>query len=82
MANLATKRGVEGNKLTIHAPLLNLTKAETIITGTELGVDYSKTISCYRASDSGKACGTCDSCTYRKIGFQQAGITDPTPYCL
>lgn len=80
LANLATKAGVEGKKFRIHAPLLNLTKAETIRLGIKLGVDYSQTISCYKANEQGLACGACDSCTYRKKGFKEAGIKDQTPY--
>lgn len=81
MANLATKEGVEGNKISIHAPLIHLSKAETIKLGIENGVDYSQTVSCYNAnSETGAACGKCDSCTYRKKGFQEAGLKDPTIY--
>ena len=80
MANLATKAGVEGNKLRIETPLIELSKAEIIKLGHGLGFDYGMTISCYQADDEGKACGHCDSCHYRKQGFEQAGITDPTRY--
>ena len=81
MANLATKEGVEGRKLTIHSPLLYLSKAETIQLGMKNGVDYALTVSCYNAdSRSGAACGQCDSCMYRKKGFEEAGINDPTLY--
>lgn len=80
MANLATKAGVEGNKLTIHAPLSHLSKAQTIQKGLELGVDYRLTVSCYRADREGRACGQCDSCAYRKKGFAEAGVADPTVY--
>ncbi|ODN43898.1 7-cyano-7-deazaguanine synthase QueC [Piscirickettsia litoralis] len=80
MANLATKAGVEGNKLNIHAPLSHLSKAETIQLGLKLGVDYRLTVSCYRADHEGRACGQCDSCAYRKKGFIEAGVEDPTPY--
>jgi len=81
LANLATKDGVEGKKITIHTPLIHLSKAETVKLGLENGVDYSLTISCYSADHlSGAACGKCDSCTYRRRGFDQAGITDPTLY--
>jgi len=80
LANLATKSGVEGQKLTIHAPLIKLTKAEIIMQGTSLGIDYSQTISCYQADDDGRACGVCDSCQFRKQGFAQAGLADPTRY--
>jgi len=80
MANLATKAGVEGNKLTIHTPLITLTKAEIIALGVKHGVNYAQTVSCYRADDQGKACGQCDSCKYRKQGFLEAEIEDPTHY--
>ncbi|MBA2652975.1 MAG: 7-cyano-7-deazaguanine synthase QueC [Tatlockia sp.] len=80
LANLATKVGVEGGSFTIHSPLQNLSKAETILKGTELGVDYSLTLSCYLANESGKACGCCDSCTFRRRGFSDSGVTDPTIY--
>lgn len=80
MANLATKRGVEGHHLHIHAPLMRLSKAEIIQQGTQLGVDYSRTISCYQADTLGRACGRCDSCRFRQQGFKDAGINDPTAY--
>lgn len=80
MANLATKAAIEGNKLIIHAPLIDLTKAEIIRQGISLGVDYSKTISCYQADEAGYACGVCDSCRIRRAGFNAAGVSDPTPY--
>ena len=80
LANLATKAGVEGNRMTIHAPLIDLTKAEIIRKGSALGVDYGITISCYQADDQGRACGICDSCRLRQEGFAAAGVTDPTPY--
>lgn len=80
LANLATKAGVEGQKFRIHAPLLNFNKAQVIETGFKLGIDYSQTVSCYRADDQGNACGACDSCTFRKKGFKEAGIADPTRY--
>jgi 7-cyano-7-deazaguanine synthase len=80
MANLATKAGVEGSGLQIHAPLVNLTKAEIIQQGTGLGVDYAATVSCYQADSAGKACGVCDSCRLRAQGFRDAGIPDPTLY--
>jgi len=81
MANLATKVGVEGNRMTIATPLINLTKAEIISAGVKLGVDYSKTVSCYQADEQGRACGLCDSCRFRRKGFTEAGIEDPTWYC-
>ena len=80
MANLATKAGVEGNKLQIHTPLINMTKAQIIQTGVTHNVDYSLTVSCYQATEDGAACGLCDSCRLRKQGFFEAGIEDPTRY--
>jgi 7-cyano-7-deazaguanine synthase len=81
MARLATKAGVEGTtELRIHAPLVALTKAEIIRLGTELGVDYAQTVSCYDADASGAACAHCDSCLLRQKGFAEAGIPDPTRY--
>lgn len=81
MANLATKAGVTGEeKLTIHTPLINLTKAQIIETGMELGVDYGKTTSCYDPAPDGKSCGTCDSCRLRLKGFNEAGTSDPRSY--
>jgi len=80
MANLATRAGVEGQKMTIHAPLIQLSKGEIIRKGLELGVDYAQTVSCYRLTDMGEACGECDSCVLRRAGFSEAGITDPTRY--
>lgn len=80
LANLATKAAVEGAALTIHTPLLYLSKAETILKGLDLGVDYSQTVSCYQATESGKACGYCDSCSLRKQGFLSSKVTDPTIY--
>jgi|TARA_B110000971_G_C20028032_1_gene509873 7-cyano-7-deazaguanine synthase len=80
MANLATKAGVEGNRLTVHAPLIDLTKDEIIQVGVELGVDYGLTVSCYAALASGAACGRCDSCHIRKQGFVTAKVDDPTFY--
>lgn len=80
MANLATKAGVEGQRLTIHAPLIDLSKAQIIQRGTELGVDYGLTVSCYQASDDGHACGLCDACRLRRAGFEAAGLADPTRY--
>ncbi len=80
MANLATKAGVTGHHLSIQAPLQQLSKAQTIELGLTLGVDYSQTISCYKADDQGLACGMCDSCVLRRQGFAQAGVSDPTHY--
>ncbi|AVZ78027.1 7-cyano-7-deazaguanine synthase QueC [Zoogloeaceae bacteirum Par-f-2] len=80
MANLATKTGVEGARLRIHAPLIELSKAEIIQLGTRLGVDYGITVTCYQADEQGRACGRCEACRLRRAGFQAAGIEDPTPY--
>ena len=80
MANLATKAGVEGKRLKIHAPLIRLSKAEIIRQGLELGVDYSLTSTCYDPSVDGKACGTCDACLLRLKGFRELGIPDPVGY--
>jgi len=80
LANLATKRGVEGNIIEVETPLIHLTKAEIISKGTALGVDYSKTVSCYQADARGRACGRCDSCRLRKKGFMDAGVEDVTVY--
>jgi len=81
MANLSTKAAVDGKgHLTIHTPLMQMSKAEIVTTGTQLGLDYSKTISCYDATSNGLACSRCDSCFLRKKGFKEAGIPDPTRY--
>ena len=81
MANLATKAGVEGgSRLTIHAPLLRMTKAAIIAKGIELGVNYGLTWSCYEPSEDGRACGLCDSCQLRVKGFKKAGVVDPIAY--
>ena len=80
MANLATKIGVEGERIRIHTPLINLTKAEIIGLGLELGVNYAASVSCYQADPDGSACGVCDSCRIRKEGFNTAGVSDPTRY--
>lgn len=80
MANLATRAGVEGTRLVIHAPLQHLSKAGIIRRGTALGVDYGQTVSCYQADEAGRACGVCDACRLRRQGFAQAGIADPTVY--
>ena len=80
LANLATKAGVEGADFRIHTPLIDMSKADIIRAGTALGVDYSKTISCYQADQQGRACGICDSCRLRRAGFEQAGLPDPTRY--
>lgn len=80
MANLATKAGVEGQGFRIQAPLQNLSKSEIVKAGIKLGVDYSLTVSCYQADDSGRACRKCDSCRLRAEGFAAAGVSDPTRY--
>ena len=80
MANLATKSGVEGTKLTIHTPLIDLSKADIIRQGYKLKVDYALTISCYQPNEDGLACGVCDSCRFRREGFETANIPDPTHY--
>lgn len=80
MAALATRQGVEGAPIKIVTPLIDLTKAQIIQEGVRLGLDYAKTVSCYQADDQGRACGRCDSCRLRAVGFQQAGIADPTLY--
>jgi 7-cyano-7-deazaguanine synthase len=80
LANVATRASVEGEAITIHAPLIDMSKGEIILQGTELGVDYAHTVSCYAASPKGLACGECDACRLRQEGFVQAGIADPTLY--
>lgn len=80
LARVATKRGVEGKPCEIITPLIHLSKAEIIRSGTDLGVDYSLTVSCYRADSRGRACGNCDSCAIRRAGFSDAGLPDPTRY--
>ena len=80
MANLATRAGVEGRALAIHAPLMSMGKGEIIRAGLELGVDYALTVSCYQATPEGLACGKCDSCRLRREGFADAGVADPTRY--
>ena len=80
LAALATKAGVEGVGFKIHAPLIKLSKSEIIKEGLALGVDFSQTVSCYQANDMGFACGLCDSCMFRKEGFDSAGVSDPTKY--
>ncbi|MDR0736360.1 MAG: 7-cyano-7-deazaguanine synthase QueC [Zoogloeaceae bacterium] len=81
MANLATRAGVEGARLTLHTPLMTLSKADIIRLGQGLGVDYRLTVSCYQADSEGRACGLCDSCRLRREGFAAAGLPDPTRYC-
>ena len=80
LAGLATRAGVEGRPSTIHAPLIELSKAGIIREGTRLGVDYSQTVSCYQADAEGRACGRCDACRLRRSGFIEAGLPDPTRY--
>jgi 7-cyano-7-deazaguanine synthase len=80
MANLATRAGVEGRRLRIHAPLVALSKAEIIRRGIDAGVDYSQTVSCYQPTVTGAACGRCDACRIRRKGFEDARIADPTRY--
>ena len=80
MANLATKSAIMGEKITIHTPLIELNKSQIIKKGMTLGVDYSQTITCYNADEDGLACGKCDACQYRKLGFANLGILDPTKY--
>ena len=84
MANLATKAGVEAldhaTRFRVHAPIVRMSKAQIIQLGISLGIDYSQTVSCYQANEQGQACGICESCRLRQIGFLQAGITDPTRY--
>ena len=82
VANIATKKGVEGRPIEIKAPLLAMTKADIIRKGTQLGVNYSLTVSCYQANEQGLACGQCDSCRLRQQGFEEAGLADPTRYQL
>lgn len=80
MANLATRRAVEGARLHIHAPLMNWSKAQIIARGLALGVEYGETVSCYQADADGRACGLCESCQLRREGFAGAGVADPTRY--
>lgn len=80
LANLATRAGVEGERFRIHAPLISLSKADIILAGESLGVDYGLTISCYQPGERGAACGVCDSCRFRRSGFLAAGVADPTRY--
>lgn len=80
LANLATRAAVEGSKLALHAPIINLSKAEIVTTGSALGVDFTHTVSCYQATSDGRACGRCDACRLRRAGFEAAGMPDPTRY--
>ena len=80
LANLATRAGVEGAHLTLHTPIIAMSKAQIVRLGTQLGVDYGLTVSCYQADAAGRACGICDSCRLRRAGFEAAGMPDPTIY--
>jgi len=80
LANLATKRAVEGSPIAIEAPIVRMSKAEIVRRGEELGVDYAMTVSCYEADEAGRACGACDACRLRREGFRAAGLADPTRY--
>ncbi len=80
MARLATRAAVEGGALTVHAPLIHMSKADIIREGMRLSVDYAATVSCYQANPMGRACGVCDSCRLRREGFQAANVIDPTRY--
>jgi 7-cyano-7-deazaguanine synthase len=80
LCRLATRAGVEGGDFSIHAPLIELSKADIIRTGERLGVQYEMTVSCYAADEQGYACGKCDSCRLRRQGFRAAGVPDPTRY--
>ena len=80
LANLATKAGVEGSRFRVHAPLMRMGKAEIVQEGLRLGVDFAQTVSCYQADAGGRACGHCDACRLRALGFSDAGVADPTRY--
>ncbi|MCZ6560291.1 MAG: 7-cyano-7-deazaguanine synthase QueC [Gammaproteobacteria bacterium] len=80
LANVATKAAVQGARVKMHTPLMEMDKSRIIKTGSKLGVDYSMTVSCYQADSKGRACGVCDSCRFRMAGFSAAGIVDPTRY--
>ena len=80
MANLATRAGIEGQRLHVRAPIIDLDKSQIIRLGLSLGVDYAQTVSCYQATDDGLACGRCDACRLRRDGFERAGVVDPTRY--
>ncbi len=80
LANVATKMGIEGRRISVHAPLIDLSKADIIRAGAALGVDYALTVTCYQADDEGLACGVCDACRLRKAGFSAAGVADVTRY--
>ncbi len=80
LANVATRAAVEGARVTLHTPIINLAKGDIIRRGIGLGVDYARTVSCYQATGDGRACGVCDSCRLRRAGFRAAGVADPTRY--
>jgi 7-cyano-7-deazaguanine synthase len=80
LANVATKAGVEGQRLRVHAPLIAMSKADIVREGLRLGVDFARTVSCYQADAQGRACGRCDACRLRAAGFALAGVADPTRY--
>ncbi|HET9579420.1 MAG TPA: 7-cyano-7-deazaguanine synthase QueC [Usitatibacter sp.] len=80
LANLATKRAVEGSPIEIRAPIVHMSKAQIVRRGVELGVDFAMTVSCYDADAQGKACGRCEACRFRREGFERAGVADPTAY--
>ena len=80
LANLATRAGVEGAHLALHTPIIAMSKAQIVRLGTQLGVDYGLTVSCYQADAAGRACGICDSCRLRRAGLEAAGMPDPTIY--
>ena len=80
LANLATRVGVEGTRLSVHAPLIRLGKADIVREGVRLGIDFAATVSCYSADAQGRACGACDACRLRREGFVAAGVADPTRY--
>jgi 7-cyano-7-deazaguanine synthase len=80
LANLATKSAIEGAAITVHAPIIAMTKADIVRRGMALGVDFALTVSCYQATTDGRACGRCDSCRLRQAGFRSAGVDDPTRY--
>ena len=80
LANLATQAGVEGHRLRVHAPLIRMSKAQIALEGQRLGLDFSRTVSCYQADAQGRACGLCDACRLRAEGFAAAGLADPTRY--
>lgn len=82
LANLATAAGVQGQSFQVHAPLIDMSKADIVSAGARLGVDYAMTVSCYQPTLAGEACGLCDSCRLRREGFEAAGLDDPTRYAI